>query len=115
MAFILLPIVQEEFDVFANLWNSHRIRRQKDVNLPTGVPNHIYSFPQKYGLHEFGFDVTDQEIDEAFAAADLEVKDDFIGPEHRQMCEKIFLDPSLIEAASFKEAYIFLKEHLCRP
>ena len=32
----------------------HRIRAQKDTALPDGVPGHIYSFPDMYGLEDCG-------------------------------------------------------------
>jgi hypothetical protein len=36
------------------VWNTHRIRQQKDTELPNGVPNHIYSFPEEYGFEDCG-------------------------------------------------------------
>ena len=51
----MVPVVQRELDTFKEIvWNSHRITAQKDTVLPDGVPNHIYNFPQKYGLEECG-------------------------------------------------------------
>ena len=48
---ILVP--QKELDDFKEtIWNSHRIRKQKDTYLPDGVPNHIYQFPEEYGLKD---------------------------------------------------------------
>jgi len=32
----------------------YRIREQKNTLLPDGVPDHIYEFPEKYGLAEYG-------------------------------------------------------------
>ena len=40
------------------MWNSHRIRAQKNTVLPDGVPNHIHDFPEKYGLEECGRQLT---------------------------------------------------------
>ena len=54
-SFILIPVVQCQLDDFKQIvWNSHRIRHQKDTLLPDGVPDHIYNFPQEYGLEECG-------------------------------------------------------------
>lgn len=54
----MIPIVQKEIDTFVNVvWNSHRIREQKNTYLPDGVPNHIYSFADKYGLEECGMEL----------------------------------------------------------
>ena len=55
LAFLFIPLMQKQLDIFKDsIWNSHRIRGQKDTNLPNGVPNHIYEFPDKYGLEECG-------------------------------------------------------------
>ena len=47
----MIPVIQKEVDEFvAVVWNSHRIRAQKDQILPAGIPTHIYNFPENYGL-----------------------------------------------------------------
>jgi hypothetical protein len=50
----MIPLMQKEIDIFVDMWNSHRIREQKNTLLPDGVPNHIYNFPEKYGLVDCG-------------------------------------------------------------
>ncbi|PFX28794.1 hypothetical protein AWC38_SpisGene6501 [Stylophora pistillata] len=55
LAFILIPVIQKQLDSFREtIWNTHRIRRQKNTSLPDGVSDHIYNFPQEYGLEECG-------------------------------------------------------------
>ncbi|KAK3749360.1 hypothetical protein QZH41_001510 [Actinostola sp. cb2023] len=55
LAFIMVPLIQKELDVFREtVWNTHRIRAQKDTVLPDGIPDHIYNFPEQYGLEECG-------------------------------------------------------------
>ena len=55
LAYVMIPTVQREVDTFIQvIWNTHRIREQKETFLPDGVPNHIHSFPEKYGLEECG-------------------------------------------------------------
>ena len=55
LAYIMIPIVQREVNTFVDVvWNCQRIREQRDSFLPDGVPNHIYSFPDKYGLEDCG-------------------------------------------------------------
>lgn len=55
LAYIMIPVIQKELDVFKDtIWNTHRIRAQKDTCLPCGIPNHIYAFPQEYNLEECG-------------------------------------------------------------
>ena len=33
------------------IWNSHRVRAQKEAQTPKGIPNHLYSFPETYGTY----------------------------------------------------------------
>lgn len=55
LAFIMVPVVQKEVDLFRDtVWNPHRIRAQKNTILPDGIPNHIHKFPEQYGLEECG-------------------------------------------------------------
>ena len=55
LAFIMVPLIQREVDIFkGNIWNIHRIRDQKGVHLPSGVPNDIYNFPEEYNLRQCG-------------------------------------------------------------
>ena len=47
--------MQKQLDEFKDVvWNHHRIRFQKETYMPDGVPNHIYNFPEKYGLENCG-------------------------------------------------------------
>ena len=53
LAFIMIPLMQKELDIFKDtIWNAHRIRKQKDAKLPAGIPDHMYSFPQEYDMGE---------------------------------------------------------------
>ena len=55
MTFIMVSLVQKELDVFREtVWNTHRIRAQKDTVLPDGIPDHIYNFPEQYNLKDCG-------------------------------------------------------------
>lgn len=37
LAYVYLPIVQRECEIFENYWNSHRIRNQEKLEIPTEV------------------------------------------------------------------------------
>ena len=55
LAFFMIPLMQRELDTFKDtVWNSHRIRQQNGTVLPAGVPDHIHSFPEEYGLDQCG-------------------------------------------------------------
>ena len=51
----MIPMMQRELDEFhQTVWNSHRIRAQKDTLMADGIPNHIFEFPEKYGMEHKG-------------------------------------------------------------
>ena len=53
--FLSVPVVQKELDCFREtVWNSHRIRKQKDARLPKGIPDHVFNFPEKYEAEQCG-------------------------------------------------------------
>jgi hypothetical protein len=54
LAFIFIPVLQREMQTFMNMWNTHRIRPQKDTFLPNGVPDRLYNFPAHYNLEACG-------------------------------------------------------------
>ena len=50
-----IPVIQREMDIFREtVWNSHRIRHQKDAQLPKGIPEHLFSFPEQYSAQDYG-------------------------------------------------------------
>ena len=49
LSYIFIPVIQCECDIFVDLWNSHRIQNQRGLELPTGVPSHMYDFPERSG------------------------------------------------------------------
>lgn len=62
LAYVYLPIVQRECDTFVNNWNSHRIRNQENLEIPTGVPNHMFNFPEQYGGRNMGIPLTQDQL-----------------------------------------------------
>ena len=52
MKYDTAPLIQKQIDSFVILWNSHRVRMQRDTVLPDGIPNYIYDFPENYDLRE---------------------------------------------------------------
>ena len=55
LAFIFIPVIQKEIDVFYKCtWNTHRIGQQKDAQMPKGIPDHVFHFPEIYGHEQCG-------------------------------------------------------------
>jgi len=44
--YVYAPVIQREASLFVDYCNSHRIREQEKHELPTGIPNHMFSFPE---------------------------------------------------------------------
>ena len=124
----MIPIVQREVNTFVDVvWNSHRIREQKNTFLPDGVPNHIYSFPEKYGLEECGtyqwlcspsFSFSLVVLLEhytrvvPFNSDVLADNDDYLSAEFRNKCEQVIADPLEIAVSDFAYAFRYLKENV---
>mgnify|MGYP002803414281 CR=1 FL=1 len=55
LAFVFIPVIQKEIDIFYKCtWNTHRIRQQKDAQMPKGIPDHVFHFPENYGHEQCG-------------------------------------------------------------
>ena len=65
LSYVYIPVLEKELDVFKNtIWNNHRGRKQKNKELPDGIPEHIYNFPQHYGATKCGIPVSDEDLEE---------------------------------------------------
>ncbi|XP_028412477.1 uncharacterized protein LOC114535309 [Dendronephthya gigantea] len=85
LAYVFIPVIQQEMDIFrSTIWNSYRVRHQRDAQMPKGVPNHLYSFPEAYGAEECGTQVALNEVAEMSGV--LTVGDDFLAPNIRAEC-----------------------------
>ena len=85
LAFIYIPVIQRECDIFVQYWNTHRIREQKGLELPVGIPDHMFNFPEKYAGKKDGFALQRehlQEVAEVSGILDTPVK--YIDDESKQ-------------------------------
>ena len=111
LAYVYLPVVQKELDVFREVvWNSSRGRKQKDKLLPTGIPNHIYRNPEEYGAEDCGTHLSESFLEELEEATGVTDDDhDFLTPTERLICETLLPDPSSLKPYDAADAYIRLK------
>ncbi|CAB4034280.1 Hypothetical predicted protein, partial [Paramuricea clavata] len=112
LPYLFIPLLQHELDVFREIvWNTHRIRKQ-DTHLPNGMPDHVYNFPEEYGLEECGWEVTEDQLKEAaFHSGVLDVEDDYLEPDFRARCEAIIANPADVKPKDCVDAFLYLKEH----
>eukprot|EP00794_Sanderia_malayensis_P021011 gene21011-23063_t len=98
LAFIYIPVIQKELDHFKNvIWNTHQIRAQKDVVLPNGIPDHIYSFPEEYDLTDCKKIVTEDQLEEVALHSNIfHANDDYLERNLRDQFEAVVPDPQTI-------------------
>ena len=113
LSYIFIPVIQNECNIFADLWNTHRIRKQKGLELPTGIPNHMYSFPHKYGGDQHGISVTEDMLQEvAELSGIMEAPTSYIDEEIKQHFEDVLPNPVAVESSKVAQAFRFVKSSL---
>ena len=111
LAFVFSPVIQRDCEIFMRLRNTHRIRQQKGLALPTGIPNHMYSFPENYSAIKGGFSLKREDIREvAELSGILEAPVDYLDAELREDFEFIICSES--ESENVAHAFEFLKTSL---
>ena len=56
LAYITIPVMQRELDELrTTIWNTHRIRAQKETLMADAIPDHIFEFPERYRMEKKGF------------------------------------------------------------
>lgn len=111
LAYVYIPVIQKELDVFrVSVWNAHRIRKQKEKELPVGVPEHIYTCPERHGGEKCGFAVTEEQLREVAELANiLDGTDDFLPEDFRQECQRHLPNTEDIEPDQAPNAFLYLK------
>ena len=86
-------MIQKKLDIFRiTLWNNHRVRKQKNKDLPTGVPKHIFSFPEKYGSENYGLHITEEQLVDVAMECDMsDDTDDYLSEDFLLRCEMQFV------------------------
>ena len=103
-------MLKRECDAFVRLWNSHRVRQQKDLELPTGIPDHMYAFPENYGGESKGFITAENDLIDAADYAELiKAPDDYLSFEDREVFRGFVPEPENLEFKETVAAYEYLK------
>uniref|UniRef100_A0A7M5UW58 Uncharacterized protein n=1 Tax=Clytia hemisphaerica TaxID=252671 RepID=A0A7M5UW58_9CNID len=109
LAFIMIPIIQRHLDEFKDLiWNSHRIRHQKNTYMADGVPNHMYDFPRRYSMEQCGKPLDVDKLDQAVQITDvMNYGNDFLSPDQRNNYEQIV--NNVVTEKNYVQCYLELK------
>lgn len=113
LAFIYIPVLQRELNIFkTTIWNNHRIRKQKNKELPTGLPEHIYQCPEQYGGEKCGVPLKEEDLLEAARLSEVLVDtDDYLEVNFRQECERHIPDIDDIKSTDAATAYLYLRSN----
>ena len=117
LAYVFRPIVQRECDIFVNYWNFHRIRGQDELEIPAGVPDHMFSFLEQYGGTNMGIPLSKDELKEVADISGVMDEDvlDFIDPRVKRECLQLLSNPERVELKNAIEAFRFLKRSITSP
>lgn len=87
------------------------MRKQKAKELPDGVPEHIYMYPQNYGGEKCGLKVTEQHLQEtAELSGVLEGTSDYLEAGFRRECERHIPDTNDVEQCTGSKCLFIFKE-----
>ena len=115
LAYVYIPILQRECDIFVCQWNAHRIRSQ-DLELPTGIPDHMFEFPEKYGGNCEGTLIPENLLDDVARVSGVLSADinnaDFLEERLKERCQRVLPNPANIDSKDAIEAYRHLKNEL---
>ena len=113
LAYVFIPIVQREIDLFVELWNNSRTRLQRNTLMPDGIPNVIYNSPEQYGLEDKGWNLCREELAEAAEASGvLNVLDDYVDEAFRTECSRHLPDVESVLAKDAARKYMELRSKI---
>lgn len=122
VAFLLRSIkqlhlfLQDELDATKESWNSHLIRPSKNVNVPHGRPDIMYTVPELYDTEDYLCDVSEQDIisceEDCLHRSDIACDEDV-----HTLCTYIMAENNLtvsVDAYMAIDLYLTLREKLVR-
>ena len=90
-----------------------RICKQKHKELPVGIPDHIYTCPDKYGGTKCGINLTEEELREVAELSEvLHDTNDYLDHEFRYECERIIPNTDDIKADQAANAFLYFKKNI---
>ena len=114
LAYIYIPMFQRECNTFVDLWNSHRIRAQNNLLLPTGVPNHMFDFPEQYGGCTKGYSLQKNDLREVAEMSGVLSADDsdFFEKDIVEKCKQLLPRPEEIKCNEAMSKYRYLRRNI---
>ncbi|XP_078482839.1 uncharacterized protein LOC144743284 [Ciona intestinalis] len=110
--YVYEPIVSRECEIFVSNWNSHRIRHQKNIHLPTGIPDHLFQCPEFYGTTCKGLTIDHTDLKSiAEVSGVLCAPDEWLDEDFKKRCIELLPNPELIASKDAAEKYCYLRHN----
>ena len=109
-----IPLLQKELDTFKNtVWYNHRGQKQRNKQLPDGILEHIYGFPEHYGGTKCGTHVSEVDLQEVAEVSRIrEDNSDYLEPQFRAECHRVFPQVNEVLPSEALLAFRFLTENM---
>ena len=93
------------------------MRGQDKLEIPAGVPDHMFSFPEQYRGTNLGIPLGKDELTEVAELSGVMDGDvfDFIEARVRRECQQLISNPERVESKDAMEAFQFLKRNINFP
>ena len=103
----------KECHIFVENWNTHRIREQKHLHVPNGIPDHMFSFPENYGGTKDGFQVSVDLLREVAELSEkLQENQEFLEVHLSTRLSDLIPHPEELKPTETRKAFLYLKERL---
>lgn len=112
-----MPLLVADLEEVRLYHNAHCVRRQRNRIRPSGRPEHMYFFPQRYGGNHRGKSVSATELQDLMQHASLQSLDlpDYLPWDVRQKVNKwLRLNSVQINLENAKTIYVQLRDHFYR-
>ena len=107
-----ISAVQKECDISVENWNSHRIKEQIDLCLPTGFPNHMFSCPDNYGGTKDSFQVSVDLLREVAKESEvLQENKDFLEVPLNARLRDLIQHPEKLKPTETLNVFLYLKKY----
>ncbi|KAL3865542.1 hypothetical protein ACJMK2_042918 [Sinanodonta woodiana] len=112
--FCFLGMIQDELDLVAEVWDSHVIRPSKNLMVPSGIPNVMFSVPELYDSENYMCLIDEEEFQ--LCQTNALYRDGMASDEDvYNLCIYIMAEQSLHMAKDAYEAldlYLELRQHI---
>lgn len=116
LSYIYIPAIQQEIDKFIYQYNSHRIRTQKGVKLPTGYhPNFCHRLPEQFGAHRCGVAIPEAtllEVESYWKLDEIETGVEISDPLLRNILNRFAPDPLKIDLHDLSRVFKDIKKEI---